>query len=96
MATIDQLFESAFTKNSSASVSPLKSEAQIDRVRLAIRRFMGQSDGTKAAAVLKARDTLSQDLVASQPRMDGVTAERIGNAIGDITRYRQFFQSIVE
>lgn len=99
-ATFDQLFESAFIEDSSASVSQLKSVAQMKAqmvgVRLTIRRFLGQRDDAKAAEVLKAIDTLSQNLVASQLRMGGATAEYIGSAIGDITRYRQFFQSIVE
>ncbi|GGM30624.1 methyl-accepting chemotaxis protein [Pseudomonas asuensis] len=99
-AAFEQLFEGAFAEGSSASVSQLKSVAQIKAqmvsVRLTIRRFLGQPDDAKAEAALKAIDTLSQNLTASQPRMDGITAERIGSAIGDVSRYRQFFQSIVE
>jgi methyl-accepting chemotaxis protein len=99
-ATFEQLFEGAFVEDSYAGVSQLKSiaeiKAQMVGVRLAIRRFLGQPDEAKADAALKAIDVLSQSLITRQPRMDGITGERISNATGDVARYRQFFQSIVE
>ena len=97
--TFDELFELVFAPGGSYGTAELKAVAQMKAqmvgIRLAIRRFLGDPDDSKAQAALKAIDDLRNTLTATQKQIDGDTAARLYNADQDVTRYRAFFESIV-
>ena len=97
--TFDELFELVFAPGGSYGTAELKAVAQMKAqmvgIRLAIRRFLGDPDDSKAQAALKAIDDLRDTLTATQKQIDGDTAARLYNAAQDVTRYRAFFESIV-
>ena len=97
--TFDELFELVFAPGGSYGTAELKAVAQMKAqmvgIRLAIRRFLGDPDDSKAQAALKAIDDLRNTLTSTQKQIDGDTAARLYNADQDVTRYRAFFESIV-
>ncbi len=96
--TFDKLFELVFTPGGGYSTADLKAVAQMKvqmvGIRLAIRRYLGTPDESKAQAALKVIDDLLATLATTRQQIDGDTAARLYSATQDVTRYRAFFESI--
>ncbi|MDT3719367.1 methyl-accepting chemotaxis protein [Pseudomonas oryzihabitans] len=96
---LDELFELAFSPDGNYRTEDLKAVAQIKAqmvgVRLAIRRFLGNPEESKAQAALLAIDDLLKTLTTVQGQIDGDSAARFYSAMQDVTRYRTFFETIV-
>ncbi len=97
--TFEKMFETAFS-DGDLSAAQLKAvaelRAQMVAARLANRRYLGQPDEEKGAAALKAIDSLTQMLQASQPHEDAEIAAQMTGAAQDVVQYRNFFQGIIE